>query len=111
MVLAKQRWRILLDNVDFTTQLKLSEYAKNQQWFELAVDASIVAKAWGYLSLRLPNAYSEYFNAALQNLNISKLCYGNRSSRKCLESNGTIFSKCEGLNATFAKYGKIDSRE
>ncbi|HHF5937280.1 TPA: transglycosylase SLT domain-containing protein [Haemophilus influenzae] len=70
--LAKQRWRILLDNVDFTTQLKLSEYAKNQQWFELAVDASIVAKAWDYLSLRLPNAYSEYFNAALQNLNISK---------------------------------------
>ena len=70
--LAKQRWRILLDNADFTTQLKLAEYAGNQQWFELAVDASIVAKAWDYLSLRLPNAYSEYFNAALQNLNISK---------------------------------------
>ena len=70
--LAKQRWRILLDNANFTTQLKLAEYAENQQWFELAVDASIVAKAWDYLSLRLPNAYSEYFNAALQNLNISK---------------------------------------
>ena len=70
--LAKQRWRILLDNSDFTTQLKLAEYAESQQWFELAVDASIVAKAWDYLSLRLPNAYSEYFNAALQNLNISK---------------------------------------
>ena len=70
--LAKQRWRILLDNADFTTQLKLAEYAENQQWFELAVDASIVAKAWDYMSLRLPNAYSEYFNAALQNLNISK---------------------------------------
>ena len=70
--LAKQRWRILLDNTDFTTQLKLAEYAGNQQWFELAVDASIVAKAWDYLTLRLPNAYSEYFNAALQNLNISK---------------------------------------
>ena len=70
--LAKQRWRILLDNADFTTQLKLAEHAKNQQWFELAVDASIVAKAWDYLSLRLPNAYPEYFNAALQNLNISK---------------------------------------
>ena len=70
--LAKQRWRILLDNADFTTQLKLAEYAESQQWFELAVDASIVAKAWDYLSLRLPNAYSEYFNAALQNLNISK---------------------------------------
>lgn len=70
--LAKQRWRILLDNADFTTQLKLAKYAENQQWFELAVDASIVAKAWDYLSLRLPNAYSEYFNAALQNLNISK---------------------------------------
>ena len=70
--LAKQRWRILLDNTDFTTQLKLAEYAENQQWFELAVDASIVAKAWDYLSLRLPNAYPEYFNAALQNLNITK---------------------------------------
>ena len=70
--LAKQRWRILLDNTNFTTQLKLAEYAENQQWFELAVDASIVAKAWDYLSLRLPNAYPEYFNAALQNLNISK---------------------------------------
>lgn len=70
--LAKQRWRILLDKADFTTQLKLAEYAENQQWFELAVDASIVAKAWDYLSLRLPNAYPEYFNAALQNLNISK---------------------------------------
>ena len=70
--LAKQRWRILLDNADFTTQLKLAEYAENQQWFELAVDASIVAKAWDYLSLRLPNAYPEYFNAALKNLNISK---------------------------------------
>ena len=70
--LAKQRWRILLDNADFITQLKLAEYAENQQWFELAVDASIVAKAWDYLSLRLPNAYPEYFNSALQNLNISK---------------------------------------
>ncbi|CBY81557.1 lytic murein transglycosylase [Haemophilus influenzae biotype aegyptius] len=70
--LAKQRWRILLGDVDFTTQLKLAQYADNQQWFELAVDASIVAKAWDYLSLRLPNAYSEYFNATLQNLNISK---------------------------------------
>lgn len=70
--LAKQHWRILLDNADFTTQLKLAEYAENQQWFELAVDASIVAKAWDYLSLRLPNAYPEYFNVALQNLNISK---------------------------------------
>ena len=70
--LAKQRWRILLDNADFTTQLKLAEYAENQQWFELAVDASIVAKAWDHLSLRLPNAYPGYFNAALQNLNISK---------------------------------------
>ncbi|NYA47094.1 transglycosylase SLT domain-containing protein [Haemophilus haemolyticus] len=70
--LAKQRWRILLDNADFTTQLKLAEYAENQQWFELTVDASIVAKARDYLTLRLPNAYPEYFNAALQDLNISK---------------------------------------
>ena len=70
--LAKQRWRVLLDNTDFNTQLKLAKYAQEQQWYELSVDSTIVAKAWDYLNLRLPNAYSDYFDIALKNLNISK---------------------------------------
>ena len=70
--LAKQRWRVLLDSTDFNTQLKLAKYAQEQQWYELSVDSTIVAKAWDYLNLRLPNAYSDYFDIALKNLNISK---------------------------------------
>ena len=70
--LAKQRWRVLLDSTDFNTQLKLAKYAQEQQWYELSVDSTIVAKAWDYLNLRLPNAYSDYFDIALKNLNVSK---------------------------------------
>lgn len=70
--LAKQRWRMLLDDSDFETQLKLTQYAQAQQWHDLAVDGTIAAKAWDYLSLRLPNAYPIYFDTALQNLAITK---------------------------------------
>lgn len=70
--LAKQRWRTMLDGADFNTQLKLTQYAQSQQWYDLTVDGTIAAKAWDYLALRLPNAYPEYFKAALQNLHISQ---------------------------------------
>ena len=48
-------------------QLALSQYANEQNWFELGVDGSIIAKAWDYIDLRLPNAYSQYFDIALSN--------------------------------------------
>ena len=70
--LAKQRWRTVLDNADFETKLKLTQYAQDQQWYELSVDGTIAAKAWDYLALRLPNAYPAYFDVALQNLKVSK---------------------------------------
>ena len=70
--LAKQRWRTVLDNADFETKLKLTQYAQDQQWYELSVDGTIAAKAWDYLELRLPNAYPAYFDVALQNLKVSK---------------------------------------
>ena len=51
-------------------QIALSQYANEQNWFEL-VDGSIIAKAWDYIDLRLPNAYSQYFDIALSNVNLS----------------------------------------
>ncbi|OOF56039.1 transglycosylase SLT domain-containing protein [Rodentibacter myodis] len=69
---AKQRWRFLLENLPVdeknskqARQIALSEYANQQGWFDLGVDGSIIAKAWDYLTLRLPNAYQDYFDIAL----------------------------------------------
>ena len=71
---AKQRWRFLLEKLSQEEQLQiaLSQYANEQNWFELGVDGSIIAKAWDYIGLRLPNAYSQYFDIALSNVNLSK---------------------------------------
>ena len=71
---AKQRWRFLLEKLSQEEQLQiaLSQYANEQNWFELGVDGSIIAKAWGYVGLRLPNAYSQYFDIALSNVNLSE---------------------------------------
>ena len=68
---AKQRWRSLLEKLPQEKQLALSQYANEQNWFELGVDGSIIAKAWDYIGLRLPNAYSQYFDIALSNVNLS----------------------------------------
>lgn len=70
---AKQRWRFLLEKLSQEEQLQiaLSQYANKQNWFELGVDGSIIAKAWDYIGLRLPNAYSQYFDIALSNVNLS----------------------------------------
>ena len=68
---AKQRWRSLLEKLPQEKQLALSQYANEQNWFELGVDGSIIAKAWDYIDLRLPNAYSQYFDIALSNVNLS----------------------------------------
>ena len=69
---AKQRWRSLLEKLPQEKQLALSQYANEQNWFELGVDGSIIAKAWDYIDLRLPNAYSQYFDIALSNVNLSE---------------------------------------
>ena len=69
---AKQRWRSLLEKLPQEKQLALSQYANEQNWFELGVDGSIIAKAWDYVGLRLPNAYSQYFDIALSNVSLSE---------------------------------------
>ncbi len=66
---AKQRWYFLLENLSGESkqakQIALSDYANQQGWFDLGVAGSIIAKAWDNLSLRLPNAYQDYFDIAL----------------------------------------------
>ncbi len=65
-------WRKLLDNATFEQKLQLSYYAAQQGWYDLGVEATIQAKAWDYLSLRLPNAYSDWFEINLKGKKISR---------------------------------------
>ncbi|TCP93440.1 soluble lytic murein transglycosylase-like protein [Cricetibacter osteomyelitidis] len=67
-----REWKALLDRVDFNDKLALSQYAQDQQWFDLGVEATIQAKAWDYISLRLPNAYLNWFDLHLKNTKINR---------------------------------------
>ena len=69
---ALQEWLNLLNEADFEHKLQLSAFAAEQQWFDLAVEATIQAKAWGYLALRLPNAYADWFALNLADKQISQ---------------------------------------
>ncbi|WP_373778608.1 transglycosylase SLT domain-containing protein [Glaesserella sp.] len=69
---AKTVWIELLKTLSFEEKLALSDYAQQQDWFDLAVEATIQAKAWDYISLRLPQAYSDWFDIALANKTVTK---------------------------------------
>lgn len=69
---AKVAWVDLLQAASFDEKIALSDFALQQDWFDLAVEGTIQAKAWDYLSLRLPNAYSDWFELNLQHKKISK---------------------------------------
>lgn len=66
----KQRWRFLLENLSADRkkerQIALSQYANQQDWFDLGVDGTIIAKALDYIQVRLPMAYSHYYDIALK---------------------------------------------
>lgn len=63
---AKMAWIELLQAVNFEEKLALSQFALEQNWYDLAVEGTIQAKAWDYIPLRLPNAYSDWFAMNLQ---------------------------------------------
>lgn len=69
---AKLAWKDLLQAVNFEEKLALTHYAQAQNWFDLAVEGTIVAKAWDYIDLRLPNAYSDWFDLHLKGKSVSK---------------------------------------
>ncbi|MFC0309190.1 transglycosylase SLT domain-containing protein [Gallibacterium trehalosifermentans] len=68
---AYSEWAFLLKNISTQQALLLSEYALQQQWFDLAVAATIKAKAWDYIRLRLPLAYQQWFTINVTNKGIS----------------------------------------
>lgn len=67
-----REWKSLLEQADFQQKLQLADYAHRQGWFELGVEATIQAKAWDYLELRLPNAYQNLFDLHLQGKKIHR---------------------------------------
>lgn len=69
---ANREWKALLDRTNFQDKLVLSQYAQENQWFDLGVEATIQAKAWDYIALRLPNAYMNWFDLHLKNRQISR---------------------------------------
>lgn len=68
---AYSEWLFLLNLATAQQQLLLAEYALQQQWYDLAVAATIKAKAWDYLRLRLPLAYLDWFNINVADKTIS----------------------------------------
>ena len=66
MAQAKTAWIELLQVVDFEEKLAISQFALEQNWYDLAVEGTIQAKAWDYIPLRLPNAYADWFAMNLQ---------------------------------------------
>lgn len=69
---AKVLWIEWLQAVNFEEKLALSEWAMQQEWYDLAVEGTIQAKAWDYIPLRLPNAYSNWFDMNLVDKPIQK---------------------------------------
>ena len=69
---AKALWIEWLQAVNFEEKLALSEWALQQEWYDLAVEGTIQAKAWDYIPLRLPNAYSNWFDMNLVDKPIQK---------------------------------------
>lgn len=68
----KREWLTLLKQADFNQKLALAKYAEEQAWFDLQVESTIQAKAWDYISLRLPNAYQNWFDLWLKEETIDR---------------------------------------
>lgn len=69
----QREWRALLDKASFAEKLALAHYAEQNQWANLQVEATIQAKAWDYIALRLPNAYQRWFDLFINNKNNAKI--------------------------------------
>lgn len=69
--MAKSEWIAALQAVNFDQKLAMASYALTQSWFDLSVEATIQAKAWDALPLRLPNAYTDWFRLHLAQSSIS----------------------------------------
>ena len=58
---ARQEWLWLMWHNDDANVRQLAQHALEQHWYDLAVQASIQAKAWDVLAWRFPPAYQSEF--------------------------------------------------
>ncbi|MGL4205434.1 MAG: transglycosylase SLT domain-containing protein [Aeromonadaceae bacterium] len=59
---ARGEWKYLLEQVSYDDKLQLGALALHQEWYDLAVQASISAKAWDVLELRFPTPMASTFS-------------------------------------------------
>lgn len=77
---ARMVWISLIKNMSLEemnivptpVQLSIIKYAKDQDWYDLAVEGTIQTKAFDHIELRLLNAYSDWFDLNLKGKKISK---------------------------------------
>lgn len=64
--LARNEWSYLVASRSKPEQEALARYAFNQQWADLSVQATIVAKLWDHLEERFPLAWPKEFRQATE---------------------------------------------
>lgn len=77
---ARRVWIYLINNVKPVSgehspaklQLAIIKYAKENSWYDLAVEGTIQIKAFDHIDLRLPNAYSNWFDLNLMGKQITQ---------------------------------------
>ncbi|EOS94983.1 murein transglycosylase [Erwinia tracheiphila] len=60
--LARSEWSYLIDSKSISQQQQLARYAREQNWWDLSVQATISGKLWNSLQERFPLAWQEVFN-------------------------------------------------
>ena len=68
--LAWSEWNWLMWHSDKSRQRELAQYAVDAGWYDLAVQASIQARAWNVLAWRFPAAHRERFKEAARRNNL-----------------------------------------
>nr|WP_232054963.1 murein transglycosylase [Leminorella richardii] len=69
--LARSEWRNLVSSVSKTEQEGLARYAYEQNWADLSVQATIVAKLWDHIQERFPLAYPSMFKSSTNDKDIA----------------------------------------
>ncbi|WP_159565370.1 murein transglycosylase [Budvicia diplopodorum] len=68
--LARNEWSNLILSLDKPEQEGLARYAYEQDWADLSVQATIVAKLWDHIEERFPLAYPNLFKASTNDKSI-----------------------------------------
>ncbi|SFC04609.1 soluble lytic murein transglycosylase [Pragia fontium DSM 5563 = ATCC 49100] len=69
--LARTEWRNLIQSLSKPDQEALARYAYDQDWADLSVQATIVAKLWDHIEERFPLAYPTLFKTSTNDKEIT----------------------------------------